>query len=176
MCVKIGGKAVWVGFGGSVSGFQRAGDASGPPMGRPRPGSVKRCGFAARLRRMNGGRRARGGAAISGYRARHAWSRARGSDEGAGLTRRGGSPCRQEWGRAGGGSSRPFATFCALGAEAQARSLNTHSATVRSLCALGAETDGRACSGNKVGDKGKAAARAAAGDRDRALDFDGGFV
>ena len=31
MNVKIGGKAVWVGFGGSGSGFQRAGDASGPP-------------------------------------------------------------------------------------------------------------------------------------------------
>ena len=36
MNVKIGGKAVWVGFGGSGSGFQRAGDASGPPGAGPR--------------------------------------------------------------------------------------------------------------------------------------------
>ena len=109
-----------MGFGGSGSGFQRAGDAAGPPGAGPRQttagGRVRARAHnsqtvPSRLCRMNGGRGARGGAAISGYRARHARSRARGSGAGAGLTRRGGGPCCSPPARMGAGVGRVSAAF-----------------------------------------------------------------
>ena len=63
--VGTGGKAVSVGFGGSGSGFQPTGDATGPPGHgrRPVPGPV--CDFETRLCRYLCRWRARGAAAIS---------------------------------------------------------------------------------------------------------------